>query len=70
MEKNVVIDILKNVENLLFNHEIYIAKEYVRLEIENLEGVTPDKCKFISKPFHCDVCHNLNCPDNKKEKKQ
>lgn len=65
MDKNIILNILKSAENLLVRNEISIAKEYIRLEIENLEGITPNKCRFISKPSHCNICHNLNCPDNK-----
>ncbi len=68
MEKDVVLNILKATKNLLFYNDIVSAKEYVQLEIDNLEGTTPKKCKspFRNSHFYyCDKCSNKNCPDNK-----
>ncbi len=45
MEKDVVLNILKATKNLLFYNDIVLAREYVQLEIDNLEGTTPKKCK-------------------------
>lgn len=67
MEKDTVLNILKATENLLHCDDIASAKEYVRLEIDNLEGTTPQKCKSPFKNstfYHCDKCLNKNCPDN------
>lgn len=71
MEKNVVLDILKSTENLLHCNNLPLAKEYVRLEIDNLEGTTPQKCRSPFKNsafYHCDKCLNKNCPDNRNQK--
>lgn len=66
IEKNVILEILKRVQVLLSKEEIYYAKEYIKLEIENFEGITPRKCKnTIYKFYYCDKCSNINCPDNK-----
>ncbi|MCI9039766.1 MAG: hypothetical protein HFJ29_07920 [Clostridia bacterium] len=65
MEKNIVLEILKSTENLLYYNDLTSAKEYIRLEIENLEGITPKKCRNTIYPFFfCDRCSNKNCPDN------
>ena len=66
MEKNVVLDILKATENLINYNDIVSAKEYIRLEIDNLQGTTPQKCKSrFSSFYYCDKCTNRNCPDNR-----
>ncbi len=72
MEKNRVLDILKATENLLHFNDIASAKEYVRLEIDNLEGTTPKKCKSPfrnSNFYYCDKCTNKNCPANENKNK-
>lgn len=66
MEKNAALDILKATEKLLYYDDISFAKEYIRLEIDNLEGTTPKKCRSkFSNFYYCDKCTNKNCPDNK-----
>lgn len=66
IEKNVVIDILKRIESLLLNDSSYEAREYIKIEIDNFEGITPKKCKNTKYYYYfCDKCSNENCPDNK-----
>ena len=71
IEKQNVIEILKAIDNLLSRNDIVNTKEYIKVEIDNLEGKTPEKCKGIFKNFKgfnsslCNYCSNTNCPDNK-----
>ena len=65
LEKQIVLDILKRTKNLLAHNAIFEAKEYLELEIHNLEGTTPQNCNNIFKSFFCKKCSNLNCPANK-----
>lgn len=68
MEKQNMIDILKRINNLLDNDDIFNTKEYIKLEIDNLIGRTPFKCKKNGKysSYFCKDCYNINCPDNKR----
>ncbi len=69
IEKDVILDILRRIQALINRDEIYYAKEYIRLEIENFEGITPRKCKnTIYKFYYCDKCSNKNCSDNEHNK--
>ncbi len=68
MKKSIVLDILKAIKNLLCYNDISSAKEYIQLEIDNLQGNTPLKCKTtFSKSYfyYCNKCSNKNCPDNR-----
>ena len=68
MEKKDVLEILHRIHGCLSYGKVDIAKEYLELEIENLQGITPKKCKnTIYKFNYCDKCQNLNCPDNRNE---
>ena len=65
IEKDVILDILKRIQLFMNCNEIYYAKEYIKLEIENFERITPKKCKnTIYEFYYCDKCSNKNCPDN------
>ena len=69
IEKDVILDILRRIQALISRDEVYYAKEYIRLEIENFEGVTPKKCKnTIYEFYYCDKCSNKNCPDKEHNK--
>ena len=66
LENDVILDILRRIQALISRNEVYYAKEYIKLEIENFEGITPKKCKNKNfKSFYCNKCSNTNCPDNK-----
>lgn len=67
IKKQAVIDILKRINVLLIKGAYFEAREYIRIEIENLEGKTPKKCK--NEIGYCKICRNINCPNNKSVKK-
>ena len=62
MEKKDVINILEKIKICLDRNSIYEAKEYIRIEIENLKDITPKKCE--KKGRYCAECSNLNCSKN------
>ena len=69
MEELKLLEILKRVKNILeYKSNLFIAKEYTRLEINNLKGLTQESCKntmYHFYPDYCKYCSNINCQDNK-----
>lgn len=68
MEETKMIKILDILRNLLRADNIYEAREYVKIELENLTGVTEEKCKNTKYYFYdcfCKYCSNTNCSSNK-----
>ena len=45
MEKEKFLEILKRIQLFLENDDLFEAKEYINLEIENIEGITEKNCK-------------------------
>lgn len=69
MENIRFLGILDRIRSCLLNKDRYIAKEYIRLEIDNLKGQTEKRCmnkKRFGKSY-CKYCLNANCSENKKE---
>lgn len=67
MENIRFLEIIGRIKSCLLNNDKYIAKEYLRLEINNLRGQTEKKCmnkKRFSKSY-CNYCLNKNCRANK-----
>ena len=68
MEELKLLEILKRVKNILEQDNLFIAREYIQLEINNLKGLTQEKCKntmYHFYPTYCQYCSNVNCADNK-----
>lgn len=68
MENIRFLEVLSRVRSCLLNDDRYIAIEYLRLEVENLQELTEKKCENI-KYFgtsYCNYCLNVNCNKNKK----
>lgn len=65
MENQKVLEILYKVKACLVRNEWAIARDFVKVEINNLKGVTPKKCK-PKYYWHCEYCSNFNCPRNLK----
>ena len=67
MEKEKFLEILKRIQLFLENDDLFEAKEYIKLEIENIEGITEKNCKntyYSSYDYYCKKCSNFNCNDN------
>ena len=68
MENIRFLEVINRIKSCLLNNDSYIAKEYLRLEIKNLQELTEKKCENI-KYFgtsYCNYCLNENCNENKK----
>ena len=68
MENTRFLEVLNRIRSCLLNNDKYVAKEYLRLEIDNLKGQTEKRCmnkKRFGKSY-CKNCLNANCSENKK----
>lgn len=68
MENVVMLDILKRIKMFLLDDELVLARELVELELNNLKGITEQRCKDSKYYFYdsyCKYCENLNCGSNK-----
>lgn len=68
MENIRFLGILDRIKSCLLSDDKYTAKEYLRLEVENLEGKTEKKCENKQRfgTEYCNYCLNVNCNENKK----
>lgn len=69
MNDKKVLDILNKIHICLKNNSIDNARYFIKLEIENLKGITEQKCKntkYYFYDYYCQYCNNLNCNSNKK----
>lgn len=66
MERQAMLDLLKRIKISLELDSLDIAKQLVRLEIENLKGITEVKCKnhIYCYDWYCQYCRNFNCNGN------
>lgn len=67
MDKDKVIEILNQIQVCLKYNSIENAKEYIQIEIDNLNGETEKKCQNTQYYFYdnyCQYCSNLNCNKN------
>ncbi len=67
MENQDFLEILYNVTTCLSKKDWFVAQEYIKIEIENLKGITEKKCKssrYYCDDWYCKECRNLNCNDN------
>ena len=69
MENTRFLEVLNRIRSCLLSDDKYTAKEYLRLEVENLEGKTEKKCenKLYFGTSYCKYCLNQNCNENKRE---
>lgn len=67
MKELTMLDILTRLKTFIEKDERFEAKEYVKLEIENLKGITPIKCtnNMYAYNWYCDKCSITNCSNNK-----
>ena len=69
MEEKVLLWHLDRLERLIEKDDLYYARRYNKREIENLKGITEQKCKMhkTNKGF-CRTCKNITCNLNSNEK--
>lgn len=66
------LEILNRINLLLSKGDLYEARIYTNIEIENLKGITEQTCKNRNEGFldeYCKKCSNYNCNINKNPKK-
>lgn len=64
MEELKLLEILKNIRNLLENNLFYEVMEYIQVETNNLNGTTEKNCKNTKYYYYdifCRYCDNFNC---------
>lgn len=66
MKEQRLLQVLYRIRACLRDEDWSTASQYTSLEIENIEGVTPTKCKsrIDSDYYYCDRCRILNCSNN------
>ena len=70
MDNEKMIKILKRIELFIEQDSLDLAKNMTKLEIENLKGITEQRCKnkkYYLYDFYCKYCHNLNCNSNQNQ---
>lgn len=69
MEEKVLLWHLDRLERLIEKDDLYYARRYNKQEIENIKGITEQKCKMhkTNKGF-CRTCKNITCSLNNNEK--
>lgn len=69
MNEEKMLVILNRIKNFINMDSKDLAQDYIRLEIENLKGITEQRCKntkYYYYDWYCQYCSNLNCNQNKK----
>ena len=67
MNNEKMLEILEKIRICLNRNSVDVAKELVNLEIDNLKGITEEKCKNTKYHFwgsYCKYCSNTNCLSN------
>ena len=68
MDEKVMLSLLDRFEDLVDKNRFVEARRLVEREIENLQGITEQKCKLHKRnKDYCNICSNLNCNLNNKE---
>ena len=68
MDNEKMIEILDRIELFIKKDSLDLAKDMTKLEIENLKGITEQRCKntkYYFYDWYCQYCSNLNCNSNK-----
>lgn len=68
MEEKTMLEILNSIKVFLQKEQLYEAKHYLQLELDNLKGITQLKCqntKYYYYDWYCKYCSNKNCSANK-----
>ena len=66
MEEYKMIFLLYRLETQCNRNGLFVAKKIIKQELENLKGITEQKCKKIKvRKDYCIYCKNYNCSLNK-----
>lgn len=68
MEEKTLLEIINRIKNFIEHNNIFEAKEYIELELNNLNGTTQLQCqntKYHFYPTYCKYCSNINCESNR-----
>ena len=68
MDNEKIIKILDRIELFIKQDSLDLAKGITKLEIENLKGITEQRCqntKYYYYDWYCQYCSNFNCNSNK-----
>ena len=69
MENLEMLEIIQKIKLFLNTDSLDLARDTVRLELDNLKGITEKRCKntkYYSYDWYCIYCNNKNCASNKK----
>ena len=69
MEEEKMLELLNRIKICIERGSLDIARDLIELEIENLKGITEQRCKntkYYYYDWNCQYCSNLNCNQNKK----
>lgn len=61
MENVIMLDILKRIKMFLLDDSVDLARELAQLELDNLKGITQERCKNKKYNFYdwyCVYCSN------------
>lgn len=67
MDNEKMIKILDRIELFIKQDSLDLAKDMTKLEIENLKGITEQRCKntkYYYYDWNCKYCENFNCSSN------
>lgn len=67
MENVIMLDILKRIKMFLLDDELVLARKLVELELDNIKGITEERCRNTKYHFYnsyCKYCSNWNCSSN------
>ena len=65
-----MLEILDKLEWLVVRNRTFEAKKRLKIELENLRGITEQKCKLIKlRKDYCSHCWNYNCNNYNKCKR-
>lgn len=68
MKETVMLNILDKLEWLIVRNRTFEAKKVLRIELDNLKGITQKNCSNTRYYFYdgtCKYCQNVNCKSNK-----
>lgn len=69
MENLEMLEIIQKIKLFLNKDSLDLARDTIRLELENLKGITEKRCKntkYYFYDWYCKYCDNKNCASNKK----
>lgn len=67
MENLEMLKILQRIKLFLNRDSLDLARDTVQLELENLKGITEERCKehrLYCDNWYCHYCSNTNCSGN------